>query len=137
MKSNIVKILLMLGLVAVAANAGDYSGLDDASELMETSENTMGQAISFLAFIFGWLILLGAPIGAYYLGYKHFKEKDEQDRSGSTNTAMIHGKAMVLSLLAIIVATMLFTFLFVKQFHVANNAADAVKIVLKIDKAFK
>ena len=136
MNNKLLKILLMLGIIAAVANAGDYTGLEDADELMATTENTVGKGISFLAFGFGWLLMLGAPIGAYYLGYKHFKEKDEQDRSGSTNTAMIHGKAMVISLVAIILATMLFTFIFVKQLHVGTTTADAIKKVLKIDKAF-
>jgi len=138
MKKSLFRIgFILVLIVGVSAFAGDYQGLADANALMDTTQTTMSKAIGFAAFIFGWVLLLGFPIGAYYLGYKHFKEKDEQDRSGNPNTAMIHVKAGVISLVALIMGTMIFTFIFVKTLNVDNNVGTAITKVLKIQNAFR
>jgi len=134
------KILFLVVAFAVAASAGDYSSLDDANKLIGETQGTMTAVIGFAGFIFGWILTVGFALGGYYFGYKHFKEKDEQDRSGSTNTAMIHAKSAGISLVALIAGTLVFTFLFVKTLHVGGKDADtatAIAKVLKVDKAFE
>jgi hypothetical protein len=135
---SLLKVALIASLfIGVSAFAGDYQGLDDANELMDTTQSTVSKGIGLAGFAFGWILLLGFPFGGYYLGYKHFKEKDEQDRSGNTNNAMIHVKAGAIALVALIMGTMLFTFIFVKTLNVKSTTGDAIKTVLKIDKAFE
>jgi len=146
MKNTLFKLgvifIILFGVSALAqqpgtpSGGGDYTGLSDANTLMATTQGTVSKAIGFAGFIFGWVLLLGFPIGAYYLGYKHFKEKDEQDRSGNANTAMIHVKAGVIAIVALIMGTMIFTFIFVKTLKVSNDTSTAIVNVLKINSAF-
>ena len=139
MKNKIMKILaLMLLLTGVASfGATKYQALSDATTLMTDTQTTVSQAIGLGGFAFGWILLLGFPLGGYYLAYKHFKEKDEQDRSGNANTAMVHAKAGSISLVALIAGSLVFTFLFVNTLNVGTNFKTAAVKVLKIKNAFK
>ena len=139
MKKRTTKLLaitlLLTGATLFAST--DYQALTDATTLMSDTQSTVSQAIGLAGFAFGWILLLGFPIGGYYFAYKHFKEKDEQDRSGNANTTMIHAKAGSIALIALIAGSLIFTFLFVNTLHVGNTFGDSVKKVLKIDQAFK
>ncbi len=136
MKKTTKLLAIVLLLTGATLFASDYQSLKDATSLMTDTQSTVSQAIGLAGFAFGWILLLGFPIGGYYFAYKHFKEKDEQDRSGNANTTMIHAKAGSIALIALISGSLIFTFLFVNTLHVGNNFGDSVKKVLKIDKAF-
>ena len=138
-----VKVAILLGFVigisafaGVDSSSSGYQGLNEANTLMSNTEGTMSKAIAFASFIFGWILIIGFPIGGYYLGYKHFKEKDEQDRSGNPNTAMIHAKGAIIAIIAAIAGALLFEFVYVKTLNVDTSFGSALKKVLKIDQAF-
>ena len=134
MKKRIFLGGLLLAIAFTNANAAtsDFQSLEDATTLIADTESMVSKVIEFGSFIFGWIITLGFGVGGYYVGYQKFKEIDEQDRSGNTNTTMIHAKAAGVSLVALIVGSMIFTFIFVKILAVGSTTADAMKTVLKI-----
>ncbi len=135
-KINGIIALLLASTTSVMATT-NYQSLQNASSLMSQTQSTVSQAIGFLGFGFGWVLLLGFPIGAYYFAYKSFKEKDEQDRSGSGHAKMLHAKSAAVALVALVAGSLIFTFIFVNTLHAGNTFTEAVRTVLKIGNAFK
>lgn len=142
MKGNrifLVIMLLLIGSTAVfGAEYGDaLDGLDAVGAKGTTIVATFGDMFLTIA---GWGLLLGFPVGAYWMGYAFFKKQDERNET-SASAAMTHAKAGFTALIGAFVGSMLFIMVFTKLLHLdeaysttAGQKASMGTIVKKVLK---
>lgn len=135
---------LFLASSALMGADSTTDGLEAINDITAVASTTVTGIVGLALTVLGWILVVGIPASAYYFGLKHFKEKDEQDRSGAASSTMSHAKAAMVSLVGAVAGAMLFSLIFIKLMHLdetiggsmVSDGAVMAK-VLRIDEVFK
>ena len=108
--------------------------LIDIARLLQGIINFLYTTMGLFLMSLGYAILIGIPIYAFNTSLKAYKENLQQDKN--TTEVYIYSKAMVVSLMTMVLSTLIFAFIFKDIVGLDNSISEIIRGVLKINKVF-
>lgn len=139
-KKYIVAFFLLLSTVSAFAVSSDGNTASVFTQIINFLKDikTIVPLLGSLALtLFAWLLLLGLPIGGYYVAYRQFKKNDERNET-DTSGVLTHAKASGISLVAFVMGLFLFQLIYINGLNLdkaiggsssANFGTVAVKVL--------
>jgi len=101
-------------------------------EVIHFLYNFVGLAIM----VIGYMIILGIPVYVYKASFNLYKSNVTQGSGSTMSDALIHTKALAMSLFSVIISILIVTFIFKEIIGIDISTGRLIASIMKINNAF-